>query len=387
MNSPFHTRPLVHSGPARHVAWWLIGGLVGTCLIAVTSPWFVRSYLPLRVDPVRETWTLPPGADYRWRSEGYATTQIGPLGMPGKTSLSSGSAAAPQRRTIRVALWGDSQAEGVAVADSEKLFAQAEQLAAVADLPMAVYPLARSGEDAAVWLTQMPAVERELEIDVHVMLIVDLPDLLTAHEAPLAPVQDSGGGGMRAALAAHLPDFVLQAARHVLTEADGSTPRTLRFSLGPVATDPPQLPPAEPDHDWPKRMESIAAIAERPVIILHAPPVPQIIGGRVQTEGPWADSVAEMQRAAEAQGITVVSARAALLESAAEGRWPHGFHNGRIGSGHLNATGYRIVARRLVQAVERTIGGAVGQAASASSAQPGRPAARPTLVWRRGTRD
>ena len=50
-----------------------------------------------------------------------------------------------------------------------------------------VFPLARSGEDVADWLTQFPAVEKELEIDVHVLLIVDLPDLLTTFEVPVPP--------------------------------------------------------------------------------------------------------------------------------------------------------------------------------------------------------
>ncbi len=98
--------------------------MVGTGIIALTSPLFVRSYLRLRVDPVRGVWTLPPEHVYRWRSEGYADTWIGPLGMPGKRSLPGGD-----DRTIRVALWGDSQAEGVCVADDQKIDAQAQRIA------------------------------------------------------------------------------------------------------------------------------------------------------------------------------------------------------------------------------------------------------------------
>ncbi|MGB1816105.1 MAG: hypothetical protein ACPHJ3_12185, partial [Rubripirellula sp.] len=47
---------------------WLLGVVVGTCLIAGTSPFFLRSYLPLNADPVRGVWTLPPDSEYRWRS-------------------------------------------------------------------------------------------------------------------------------------------------------------------------------------------------------------------------------------------------------------------------------------------------------------------------------
>ena len=111
------------STPRRLILAWIVGSLVGTAVIAITSPLFVRSYVPLTADPVRGVWTLPEGHAYRWRSEGYADTRIGPLGMPGKTSLG------PRKPDcLRVALWGDSQAEGVCVGDHQKIFAQAEGL-------------------------------------------------------------------------------------------------------------------------------------------------------------------------------------------------------------------------------------------------------------------
>ena len=161
----------------RLIGSWLAGMLVGTGIIAVTSPLFVRSYLPLHADATRGVWTLPPEQLYRWRSEGYADTRVGPLGMPGRQGI-------PPRKegVLRVALWGDSQAEGVCVADQQKLFAQAE---AIAEGRLQVFPLARSGEDAADWLTQMPAVEQALDLDMHVLLVVDLEDLMTATQAPL----------------------------------------------------------------------------------------------------------------------------------------------------------------------------------------------------------
>ena len=101
---------------------WIGGSLVGTLIIALTSPLFVRSYLPLQLDPVRGVYTMTPERLFRWRSEGYADTHIGPQGMPGRRSLPNDD------RKLRVALWGDSQAEGVCVDDGQKLFAQMEQI-------------------------------------------------------------------------------------------------------------------------------------------------------------------------------------------------------------------------------------------------------------------
>lgn len=346
---------------------WLIGILVGTGIVAVTSPLFVRSYLPLRVDPVRQVWTLPPGQFYRWRSEGYANTWIGPLGMPGKHGpVSETPADSPGQ--WRVALWGDSQAEGVCVADADKLFAIAERLGAGR---IQVFPLARSGEDAADWVTQMAAVEQTLEVDVHVLLTVDLEDLLAATQAPLSPPRESDVAAARASIAARLPAFVIQGARHLLTEADETTPRRLRFSVGPhpevatpivedvAATSPAESRAAATDggdadrvaERWGEAMRAIRAASSRPILILDAPVTPQIVEGRVVTVSESDPRFQRMKGAAEEAGLMVVSARTTLVQSARDGNWPHGFHNGRFGSGHLNRIGNTVVASLMVSAV------------------------------------
>ena len=356
----------------RLIASWIVGSLVGTAIIAATSPLFVRSYVPLHADSLRGVWTLPPAATYRWRSEGYADTSIGPLGMPGKVET-------PPRRpgTVRVALWGDSQAEGVCVGDPEKLFAQAQ---AISGERLEIFPLARSGEDAADWLTQMPKVERALDLDFHVILVVDLHDLLTASEAPLPPPSPSDVEAAKASIAATLPAFVIQAARHLLTEADETTPRRLRFRLGPVegettsgttavpvgTADPvtaaaavrgqPSESSATSDGGddsrrqlWRREIDAIDASTSLPVLILHAPVSPQIIDGRIVTETDDPSEFADMKSAADRAGLLVASTQRELMLSASEGDWPHGFHNGYIGSGHLNRTGNAVVARVLVK--------------------------------------
>lgn len=346
----------------RLMVTWIVGLMLGTSLIAITSPWFVRSYIPLRADSVRGVWTLPPDHTYRWRSEGYAESAIGPLGMPGKTSIGR------RNDTVtRVALWGDSQAEGVCVQDAEKIFAQADRLGRGT---LEVFPLARSGEDVADWLTQMPSVEKELGIDVHVLLIVDLPDLLNTASVPVPAPTAADIQQANAAIAAKLPAFVIQAARHVLTEADGSTPRSLRFTLGPVKksasnqpTDVTRRPPDVSDRAkpmasrqrWQAAMIDLRSTTQRPIVLLYAPKIPQIVGGKVARFDRAASDFAEIQLAAERHGVQVIDVREQLRESADMGNWAHGFHNGQIGSGHLNAVGNRIVAAGLLDATRAAI--------------------------------
>lgn len=346
------------------VTTWLIGAITGTLLIALTSPLFVRSYAPLHADAVRRVWTLPPGQTYRWRSEGYANTSIGPHGMPGRTSLDGPknpagpkTAAGPGEWGTRLALWGDSQAEGVCVADQQKLFARIE---AQTDDKIAVLPLARSGEDAADWVTQIPLVEQPFQIDAHVLLIVDLPDLASAVNAPVPPPSTSDISAANSAIAARLPAFIIQAARHLLTESDDTTRRKLRFGIGPVAetsanqlTTSPAIEQQRDEIDWQSALRALRQSTDRPIVILYAPKVPQIIGNQMVPSDPTAESFAAMKPIAESLNVRVIDARPALLQSALAGDWPHGFQNGQIGAGHLNACGNSLLASLLVDAMKQ----------------------------------
>jgi hypothetical protein len=342
---------------------WIVGAIAGTAVIAITSPLFVRSYIPLTADPLRGVWTLAQGHTFRWRSEGYADTTIGPLGMPGRTSL-----AADEPAALRVALWGDSQAEGVCVADDQKIFSQCRQISSGR---VDVLPLARSGEDAADWITQMPRVEQQLGIDLHALMIVDLPDLARATDAPRPPPSAADVEQANAALAARLPAFIIQAARHLLTEADESTPRRLRFSIGPVAADgvdaaqvTAQVGPQPPAGvDWTEPVDKLRQASQLPILVLYAPVSPQIVGGNVIDHDPHDLEFRALRVAAERAGLHVADTRNALRRSARDGQWPHGFDNGQIGAGHLNAIGNQIVATELVAAAEQAAEQAAADAA------------------------
>ena len=343
----------MNTTPLRLVILWSVGACVGTLVVAVTSPWFVRSYLPLQADTVRGVWTLPSDSVYRWRSEGYADSRIGPYGMPGKRDVDPDFGDSTP--TQRVALWGDSQAEGVCLRDSDKLFSQLEQESSGR---LDVFPLARSGEDAAVWLTQMHAVEQALGIERHVMLVAELSDLLAATQAPVPAPREADAAAANGAIAARLPAFIIQGARHLLREEDGSTPRRLRFGIGPVGSlavaNGSNVEPATsaPASRWRAPLAAIRAASQRPITLVYAPRVPHIIDGQVRWEDPDDDDFHAVRSIANELELVVVDARAAMRQSAAAGKWPHGFHNGQIGVGHLNRIGNAVLAEQLAESVK-----------------------------------
>ena len=334
---------------------WITGAIIGTVLVAVTSPLFVRSYAqrelrwqhgPHQPDEATDSvYVLPVGKSYRWRSEGYATTQIGPHGMPGKTTMNPSAKHA-------VALWGDSQAEGVAVNDTQKIFAIAESIG-TPDLQ--VFPLAQSGDDASVWLKQTRWAEDALSIDVHVFLIVELSDLACAAESA-----GKSTPPRFALFAKYSPAFVIQAARNLMMDSEGNQLRSLRFSVGPQPSKKPtrprldQTPPnlSHPNDDWASVVNKVRDVTRLPVVVIYAPKIPLITGGQLSILDPEKKRFYALEQTCIEQGIRVVDLSDAFRQSAASGNYPHGFHNGVIGAGHLNAVGNQIVAQTLDETIK-----------------------------------
>ncbi|QDV44616.1 hypothetical protein Enr13x_44840 [Stieleria neptunia] len=329
---------------------WFVGMLLGTALVAVTSPWFVRSYVPRIDDPTRGVAVLQPGSNYRWRSEGYATTQIGPLGMPGKVALDR-----DDRGGLRLALWGDSQAEGVCVDDRDKIAAQVARLSSD---PIHVYPFARSGDDCNDWIAQIATLSDNdaVGIDAHVFLVAEWSDWTVE----IGGVDD-GLNPSRSKISEMFPAFLIQAARNLVTTGDGTTRRRLRFRPGPLHG--PRGPTASGQSQSSRARVSNATLADRfsrqlerlhqqcdaPCIFVYAPLIPAIIDGETKFDDPNQELFERFRRQCADHGFDVLDARDAMNAAAHAGDWPRGFHNGQFGVGHYNATGNRIIAEQLLK--------------------------------------
>ena len=332
---------------------WLGGLMLGTLLVAITSPLFVRSYLPRPLDSLRRVTTMQPGRTFRWRSEGWANTFIGPHGMPGRRDSPE-----PKRGTTRVAIWGDSQAEGVCVADHQKLHVQLERSSPAPsgsdESPRLVaFPMGRSGDDAADWLSQIPAVEDALAIDAHLVLVVELSDLAAATDPARTTETGSRMESLNARIVGLVPMFVIHASRLMLT-TDGYTPRRLRFAVGPVDSEIVSDAPAEKPSgsvDWDQVLDRFLATTKRDLWIVYAPVLPNIAAGRVAWNDGHSGQFDALKRVAESKGVAVIDVREEFARSAESHRWAHGFHNGIFGAGHTNAVGYEIIAQKVAEFV------------------------------------
>ncbi|KAA5546047.1 hypothetical protein FYK55_03855 [Roseiconus nitratireducens] len=329
---------------AYHGLRWLVGVVAATAIIAVTSPCFVRSYLPRPYDTDRNVRVLQPGSNYRWRSEGYASTTIGPHGMPGLSELPDDDPA-----SIRLAFWGDSQAEGVCVADHQKV---ASVVAEVSGQDIALLPLARSGDNANDWICQIAGIEATLGPAAHVFLVVELSDWAVPVETVATESATSRAADeWENQIAAWCPAFVIHASRNLVTDAETGGLRTLRFrprwgQPAPAAASPiqEQEPPVAP---YAAQLDRLRSVTDRPCLFLYAPKFPSIARGRIVQKDSDAKAFDAFERLARERGYAVVDLRDSMRRSVQSGRWPRGFHNGQFGVGHYNATGNQLIARAI----------------------------------------
>ncbi|MEM0925660.1 MAG: SGNH/GDSL hydrolase family protein [Planctomycetota bacterium] len=342
----------------RKSAWlvrWLVGVFVGTLLMATTSPLFLRNYPPRMFCEERQAVVFAPDVVYRWRREGYATTRFGPMGTVGSSSRSD----VPE---VRVALWGDSQAEGVCVSDEEKIAYQTERLTeefAGRDTDVSVLCFARSGDHSNHWISQIASLARhDVNFDVHAFLVTQSEDWCIEAETPAERLST-----MEAFTAEHVPAFLIEAVRNTLTVDGSGSPRRLRWTLGPVEmstlTEASGVRNVRDEKQRTKRRlfsqvdrlhRTIAADDRVPrLLFLYAPLSPSITGGQL-LEKPESDWFYEaLREAAQRTNAEVIDLTEAMQDSVDQGQWPRGFHHGRFGSGHYNAVGNRIIAGRLAE--------------------------------------
>lgn len=322
---------------------WLLGAIGGTLLIAATSPWFVRSYVPREFSFPRNAVVLSENASYRWRSEGYADTAIGPHGIPG-WPVSWDLDEPAQDGILRIALWGDSQAEGMCVQDSDKIASLVEEFS---HGQTQVATLARSGDDCNDWIAQLSVAEKTMHLDAHVFLLVEWSDWCIDAADPQESVSYRINAVTRFA-----PGFVIHALRNATTQGATNEPRQLRFGLGPIDSNIEQSSPGK-NNDLngqamirlANQIDRLRASTSKPLVFLYAPQLPRIRDGKIQSEDDSEKLLVTLQESLSGKQSTVVDVRSQLIDSAMSGRWPRGFHHGQFGVGHYNAIGNAILAR------------------------------------------
>jgi len=334
----------------RLVRQWLIGLLGSWSCVWFAGPWIVNSILVRVNDAELAAITLREGDVIRWRSEGWASTLVGPHGRPGWK---------PNQASKRIVIWGDSQVEGFCVNDSEKISNQVIRIAQEQyGQSLDCVPMGRSGADASDWNRMLSAADELWQPIAHVWIITELADLTAlSNDAVL----DNGSWQAESPTAVVLAkklhaEAAFQTVRNVMLEPTSGARRSLRWSVGPVrdASDAALTVTMSQDTaniftNVLKRLKLVSEQVDQRLLIVYAPSVPRILDRVVTTHPDDASWDAFATLLAESN-IDAIDMRGAFIDGyRVDGRMPRGFHNGTPSFGHLNAFGNRLVAAAIAE--------------------------------------
>ncbi len=344
--------PSVQTSSHQSYAHWIIGIFGSWFCVWLAGPWLLNSILVRVENPELRAISFREGDTIRWRTEGLATTLIGPQGLPGWL---------PNGSTNKIVLWGDSQVEGVCVNDQDKIANQIirESLHSYVK-KIDCLPMGRSGTNSSDWREWMPAADELLHPILHCWIVTDLSDLLAIASPSVDSASDDRWHAPSPAVVLWAKRFhgeaFFQSTRNLLFDPQTGRVRTLRWSLGPVTR---QGVPASSftaadvttaiSIRTCEQLEIIHRQFDDRFVILYAPGVPRI-AERLRVDHPddaaWDDLATRMH----SKKIPVIDMRASFTARwNREQRLSRGFHNGTPGVGHLNALGNEWISKAIVE--------------------------------------
>jgi hypothetical protein len=329
---------------------WFVGITGSWICVWLLGPWVVNSIIVRVKDPELGNITLREGELIRWRSEGWATTTIGPHGLPGW---------APKQSSQRVVLWGDSQVEGFCIDDADKLCNQLVHLAELDSRSIDCIPVGRSGTDAIDWQSQIAQADALWTPQAHLFVIAELSDLLcldpTLHSTQTDDRWQAESPSVVVWARRLRAEAIFQAARNILLDPATGSVRSLRWSVGrsrPAGSEKAVVDP--PKNENPtyeriaERLKELDQSLDHRFGIVYAPAVPRFAGDVITTHP---DDLAweELKQRLEERKIVTIDCRQAFID-----RWnqnnqvTRGFHQGQLSYGHLNATGNRLIGQAIL---------------------------------------
>jgi hypothetical protein len=339
---------------SKLIRQWLIGVLGAWICVWLLGPFLVNSILVRVKDPELGNITLREGDLIRWRSEGWATTEMGPHGLPGWK---------PNQCLNRIILWGDSQVEGFCTDDDDKLCNQLVRLAEASSLPIDCIPIGRSGTDAVDWLSQIEQIDTRWSPQLHLFVITELSDLLCLDPQLNSPQTNDRWQVESPSVIAWArrlrAEAVFQAARNVLLDPATGNLRSLRWSVGKSTSTPRETQTAEGISTDARSYERLAQhlkqlnqTLDNRLWIVYAPAVPRFAGDIVTTH-PDDAAWETLKRLLDESPVVTIDCRQAFIDQWINHKQvARGFHQGQMSYGHLNAVGNRLIGEAILGRIQ-----------------------------------
>ncbi len=343
---------------------WVLGWVIASILVALISPCFLSSLRVYEWSSELDDYVLKEGYVHRKRDEGWATTSYGPYGFATLAGIDAASAST-------VVIWGDSYVEAHQVSDEQKTAYQVNEALLERGLShLRAVTVGRAHWSVSDYYFKIPAYERLLHPVCHFIILAEygLKDLCPDGETFISEpvprfvrrrlVNPHKSKVITDLYEWGLGDMLLAPWKAVRTVmVDG---RNMHFSLGPYRrVDKTTLDPgcnvafgvSEPNsvvESWSYALDMLKTSASKPIVLVLIPEVPHLEQGVVRcvdSQSEWRARLAELCRAKQVGCIDMTTT---LVDDYRKtGRFSRGFHNGRPGSGHLNARGHWLLSRAI----------------------------------------
>lgn len=334
-------------------------GLTSGWLLATGFAWFagqgLNSTVVYQHEPLLDIDTCRPGLVVRWHSEGNGRTVMGRFNVSQISDLRD-------LDTPVIAIWGDSYVEALHIHDSHKVSAVLTSLLARAGIDATAASIGMSGWNVGHHKELMPKYQSLCDISNHFIVLGQINDILPGPDSyqvlpetvEFTPkFKTFGFNTLRRFCYEARAEFLWALIRDSRTSL-----RSMRFLPGPTAGGGVESPAVEATvskDTLTSMLRSVDEVASGPLTFVHLPYTPRIEDGAIALDDPDRALASLFAEACDAADVGFLDMAPHFKREYLEnGNFSRGFENTKLGEGHLNEVGNRLLAEAIAVQIQET---------------------------------
>lgn len=339
----------------------IIGFILSFIFIWTISYFFIDTVMPKEWEPQLGRYTPAAGSQKRWRSEGWATSNMGKYeiyGIPDITKIDG----------KKIAIWGDSFIEANQVADQEKTAQVLTRICKANGIgDTTSFGIGRSGLNTVDYIFEIPKYEKFVNnIIAHYIVIAQTDDiipekqnpshslLVTKPELSLKEEKDLPPRNKE------LVYFVVKSELHFLWRflVDVYQNFEIKFSLGLINNHSSDiLTPTSSEQEltkaWSFLLNNLRDKTHLPIFFVYCPHVPHINNGTVKFNDKEKNIMNMFSKELANHDIGFIDLSNVFVNYYQEtGNFPRGFINSKPGEGHFNKNGHKLIAETIFKSIK-----------------------------------
>jgi len=330
---------------------WIFGVFIALAVCWIIGANFLSDIFVWEKCPELDLFVKAPGV-HMHTSEGWSKTHFGKYGFM----------AIPDVKSIPgpiLEVWGSSHVEGFQVDDQYKL--QSQINACLKHNPhlanITAVAIAHSDWKVGSYLDAIPTYEKFLCPSCHIIVLTNWNNFQNCRNYKNLNPRETHKKKNLIRLRKILYKLKLGFAFNIAVKWVRKSLPHIRFGPG-TASSPNQdnLNPilAPPLQEWAFALEQFKQVTKLPVIFLYSPAIPTLEHGRIVTQDPYHDWALQFELLCYKFHFGFINVTDNNNKYFQEyGKFPRGFHNGKLAKGHSNKAAYSIMAHALCAYLEK----------------------------------